>query len=112
VFSGDSSVTVYYMPGTTGWDAFSANTGIQIAPGFLPNPVILNNDPSFGVQTNSFGFTICWATNVSVVVDACTDLANPSWCPVGTNTFTGGLSYFSDPDWTNYPGRFYRLRSP
>jgi hypothetical protein len=26
-------------------------------------------------------------------------------------TLTGGSSYFSDPDWTNYPGRFYRLRS-
>jgi len=21
-------------------------------------------------------------------------------------------SYFSDPQWTNYPARFYRLRSP
>jgi hypothetical protein len=30
------------------------------------------------------------------------------------NTFVGtnGTSYFSDPQWTNYPGRFYRLRSP
>ena len=24
----------------------------------------------------------------------------------------GGTSYFSDPLWTNYPTRFYRLRSP
>jgi len=23
-----------------------------------------------------------------------------------------GLMYFSDPDWTNYPSRFYRIRSP
>ena len=29
-----------------------------------------------------------------------------------TNTLTGGTAYFGDPQWTNYPGRFYRLRSP
>ena len=64
------------------------------------------------MQTNGFGFIISWATNVSVVVEACTNLANPIWSPVGTNTLTGGSSYFSDPQWTNYPARFYRLRSP
>jgi hypothetical protein len=47
-----------------------------------------------------------------VVVEACTDLANAVWSPVGTNTLTGGSSYFSDPQWTNYPARLYRLRWP
>ena len=79
---------------------------------FLPYPVIVNNLSSFGVQTNSFGFTILWATNISVVVEGCTNLANPAWQPVSTNAFTGGTSYFSDPQWTNYPGRFYRIRTP
>jgi hypothetical protein len=46
------------------------------------------------------------------VVEACTNLSNPVWQPVQTNTFTAGTAYFSDPQWTNYPGRFYRLRSP
>ncbi len=79
----------------------------------LPYPLILNNNsPSFGVQTNGFGFIISWATNIPVVVEACADLANPIWSPVGTNTLTGGSSYFSDPQWTNYSARFYRLRSP
>jgi len=62
------------------------------------------------MQTNRFGFTISWATNISVVVEACTNLAD--WQPVQTNTLTGGTSYFSDPQWTNYPRRYYRLRSP
>jgi hypothetical protein len=48
----------------------------------------------------------------SVVVEACTDLALPDWSPVGTNTLVEGWSYFSDPEWTNYANRFYRLRSP
>ena len=31
---------------------------------------------------------------------------------MATNTITDGSSYFSDPDWTNYPSRYYRLSSP
>jgi hypothetical protein len=93
------------------WPWGSTFGGRSTAPSFLPNPVILNNDPSFGVQTNCFGFIISWATNTSVVVEACTDLSNPAWSPVATNTLTGGSSYFSDSQWTNYPGRFYRLSS-
>jgi hypothetical protein len=104
-------VTAYYLPGTTGWDAFSANAWIPTAPWYLPNPVILNS-PSLGVQTNGFGFIISWATNISIVVEACTNFASPVWQPVQTNTLTDGWCYFSDPDWTNYPVRFYRLRSP
>jgi hypothetical protein len=47
-----------------------------------------------------------------IVVETCTNLANPTWIPLATNTLTSGSSYFSDPAWTNYPSRFYRLRSP
>ncbi len=107
-----SDATTYYLPGTTGWDDFRHVTGLPTIPWYLPNPTILNFEPSFGVQTNRFGFTISWATNISVVVEACTSFANPVWQPVQTNTLTGGSCYFSDPTWTNYPARFYRLRSP
>jgi hypothetical protein len=46
------------------------------------------------------------------VVEAATNLGNPAWIPMSTNTLTSGSSYFSDPEWTNHPARFYRLRSP
>jgi len=46
------------------------------------------------------------------VVEACTNFDNPTWSPLQTNTLTGSSSYFSDPDWTNYPARFYRVRIP
>jgi hypothetical protein len=112
-FSGDGSATAYYLPGTSGWSSrFGDPYGLPTAPWFLPNPAILNFEPNFGIQTNRFGFTISWATNVPVVVEACTNLANPAWSPVATNTLTSGSFYFSDSHWTNYPGRFYRLRSP
>ena len=67
---------------------------------------------SFGVRSNQFGFTISGTSNLVIVVEACTRLANPSWYPLQTNTLTGDSFYFSDPQWTNYPSRFYRLRWP
>ena len=51
--------------------------GRPTAPWFLPNPLILTHSASFGVGANGFGFTISWATNASVVVQAATNLANP-----------------------------------
>ena len=104
---GDTAATVYYLPGTTGWGLAlggrpTALWRLQFQPG----------DSSFGVRTNQFGFNISWASGRVVVVEACTDLAQPIWSPVGTNTLTDGSSYFSDPQWTNHPARFYRLRSP
>jgi hypothetical protein len=101
-------VTVYYLPGTTGWNTTFG--GRPTALWVLPNPVILNLSPGFGVQTNVFGFVISWATNASVVVEASTSLANPTWSAVSTNTLIDGSSYFRDPQWTNYPRRFYRIR--
>ena len=107
MFDDDNNATVYYLPGTTGWG--TTFTGL---PTVLWKPLIQTSDGNFGVQTNRFGFNINWASGQTVVVEACTNLANPVWSPVGTNILTGGPSYFSDPAWTNYPGRFYRLRSP
>ena len=98
---------ITYLPGTTGWGTTFAGR-----PAVLSNPRVRTSDASFGVRTNRFGFTITGASNLVIVVEASTNLANPAWILVGTNTLTGGASYFSDPQWTNHPARFYRLRSP
>ena len=73
------------------------------------------SDASFGVHANQFGYNqfglkITGSSGLVVVVEACTNLARPSWSVVATNRI--GWSYFSDPDWTNFPARFYRIRSP
>jgi hypothetical protein len=105
-----SGGTVYYLPGSIGWGPTCG--GLPTALWFLPNPLILSS-PNFGVQTNAFGFVVSWATNLSVVVEACANPAGSSWASVSTNALTtNGWFYFSDPRWTNYPARFYRVRSP
>jgi hypothetical protein len=94
LFDPANNATVYYRQGTKGW-----------------NPEVQASGASFGVRTNRFGFTITGTSGLAIVVEACTNLANPIWSPVGTNTFSSGSSYFSDLQWTNYPARFYRLQS-
>ena len=106
VFSNDYYATAYYLPGTTGW-----GTNYGGLPTTLWAPLILNNTPGFGVQSNGFGFTVSWAANLAVVVEASPTLSNPSWSPLATNNLVGGSFYFSDPQWTKYPSRFYRVRS-
>jgi len=106
-FRGATNATVYYLPATTGWGPIYDGR-----PAVLWNPQVPATDRSFGLGTNGFGFTITGASNLVLVVEASTNLATPLWFPVSTNTLAGGSSYFSDPRWTNYSGRFYRLRSP
>ncbi len=109
-FSGDPG-TVYYLPGTAGW----TNTfdGLPTAVWHQSSSLILNYVGSGpGVRNNRFGFTISWPTNTPVVIEACTNLANPVWQPLQTNALVTGAFYFSDAQWTNYPGRYYRVRSP
>jgi BspA type Leucine rich repeat region (6 copies) len=100
-------VTVYYLPGTARWDTNFG--GAPTALWALPYPLILNS--SVGLRTSEFGFIVSWATNLSVVVEGTSDLDNPKWSPLATNILSWGTNYFSDPQWTNYPGRFYRVRS-
>jgi hypothetical protein len=106
-FYGDNIGTVYYLPGTKGWGPTFGDL-----PTVLWNPLVQTSGASFGVRANRFGFNITGSSNLVIVAVACTDLANPIWTPVRTNTLTNGSAYFSDPQWTNFPTRLYRLRSP
>ena len=105
VFANDDYATVYYLAGTTGWGPTFGG-----CPTMLWHPQV--QPRSFGVTTNQFRFNITGSTNLVVVVAACTNLANPVWSPLQTVTVTGGSFYFTDPQWTNYPARFYRIQWP
>ncbi len=101
--------TAYYLPGTTGWAEFSSNAMI---PSVLWNPVIQSSGANFGVQSNQFGFDITGTTNIPIVVQDSTNLAQPVWVPLQSMTLTNGLFHFSEPFQTNTPQRFYRIGFP
>jgi hypothetical protein len=107
MFSGDTNTTVQYMLGTTGWGAtFAARRAL------LWNPQVQTSDASFGPGPNGFGFTISGTANIPILIEACTNFARPLWVSLQSCTLTNGSLYFSDPEWKNYPARFYRIRSP
>lgn len=94
---------VYYLPGTTGW-----TSTFDGAPALLWNPTLA----APGVRSNRFSFDIAGTKNIPIVVEASTNLAAGAWVSLQTATLTNGLLHLVDPDWTNYPMRFYRIRSP
>jgi len=102
-FAGDLN-TVYYLPGTTGWGSTFGGR-----PAKLWNPTAT----TISVTGGHFGFKITGTATLVVLVQACTNLADPVWLTVSTNTidYLAGSSY-SDLTWTNYPARYYRFRSP
>jgi hypothetical protein len=97
---GSDTQNLYYLPGTTGWGSLL---------GGYPTTLLFSEPQNPGVVSNRFGFTIRGASNLVIVVEACTNTVNAVWVPIATNTLTGGVSYFSDSQWTNYPSRFYRF---
>jgi hypothetical protein len=102
-----ASPVVYYLPGTTGW----SNTFGGV-PAVLWNPTMQTTDASFAVVSNQFGFNVTGTANIPIVVEACTNLSKTNWTALQSCSLTNGLIYFSDPQWTNYTCRFYRIRSP
>jgi hypothetical protein len=74
-------------------------------------PVILTDDGAFGISNGVFGFSISGPSGSAVVVDFCTNFAQPNWSALQTNNLGGSPVHFSDPESTNFGSRFYRLRS-
>jgi hypothetical protein len=103
---GGLGAFVYYLPNTKGW--YSPFGGL---PAKLWNPSIQTTNFSFGVQNNQFGFNITGTTNIPIVVEACTSLANATWIPLNSCFVTNGSIFFSDSQWTNHSTRFYRISS-
>jgi len=107
VFAGDTHATVYYLPGTSGWES---NFGGR--PTTLWLPQIQTGGPDFGLHAGLIGFNVLWTRGMTVVVEASTTLSPPTWSSLSTNLFTSDSFHYSDPQWANHPSRFYRIRSP
>jgi hypothetical protein len=107
VFSGEAGI-VNYASDTSGWDTTFGGWPTAAAS-YQSRPRLLGTGGGLGVQNNKFQFTISWAANTIVVVEASTNLR--TWTPVITNTLVNGTSVFMDATWTNYPQQFYRVHA-
>ncbi|HUE36880.1 MAG TPA: hypothetical protein VMO20_05775, partial [Candidatus Acidoferrum sp.] len=119
-FTGDALLTIPLGPGPTNVILFTGGNGgvnpdyVAFTP--LPLPPWNAQIGNFGFRSNQFGFDI-YGADWTFAVDAATGLGNPVWVPLATNTIinggiVNGMFYFSDSQWTSYPARFYRVRSP
>jgi hypothetical protein len=106
VFLRDDVSIIHYLPWTTGWGPVFANR-----PAIPWLPQIVTGDSNFGVKNLAFGFNVFWASGINVVVEGSTDLAKSVWVPLATDNLITGSFYFADPQWTNYPARYYRVHS-
>jgi hypothetical protein len=108
-FLGADSTTVYYLPDALGWGSTFGER-----PTVLWDPEIPAGDIGFDAEDGLFEFNVTSISDLVVLVQACTDLANPEWMDLGTITLRNGVANFSDPDSgsENIPSRFYRLRMP
>jgi len=92
---------MYYIPGTIGWGPTYA--------GFPTSPLKLTvNGPT--VQGGQFSFSVAGPFSISIVVESCTSLDSATWSPIQIGNLSAGPWSISDPDWANYPARFYRIR--
>lgn len=105
----EDPTTVYYLPGTAGWSAFSTQTGVRSV---LWNPQIQTNDTNFGVSSNHFGFNITGTPDIPIVIAATINLTSGTWTPLQSCTLTNGSIQFSDPGSLNYPSKFYTVQFP
>jgi len=106
VFNGANSATVYYLPGTTGWEPTYGGR-----PTVLWNPQVQVDGPGFGVGPGGFTLPITGTANIPIVLEAAPDLAGAAWTPLLSVTLTNGSIQFTDSDYSNHPARFYRIRS-
>ncbi len=106
LFSNSEQVVVYHLPDVEEW-----GTNFSQRPTALWRPSIRSemlHDHEAGV----FEFEINWVSGMEVVVEAKDDLADDDWEELEAIYLEGNTEHFSDPDWRDYPRRFYRLRMP
>jgi hypothetical protein len=80
VFNGDNNPTVYYLPCTTGWADFTANTGFQTVELNVSNPTLAITSPVNGQRWSNAVFTIMSkASNNVAVANVWLQLNGGSW---------------------------------
>lgn len=106
MFDPHFQVTVYYLPGTTGWTSLYAWQRAQ-----LWNPRLTNLTPATG--TPGMSFTVTGTPEIPIAVEVTSNLLAGPWTRLSTTTVPpSGAIDFTDPDAADQPVRFYRVVGP
>jgi hypothetical protein len=107
VFSAADNVTVYYLPGTLGWEyGFAWRWPVQWSP-----RIQAVGAPAAG-GAGGFSFCISGNMKIPVKIETCTSLKESLWVSLQSAILENGTYTFRDLTWTNRPARFYRVRMP
>jgi hypothetical protein len=107
-----TNLKTFYLTGSTGWSTAFWGYPSSGPAAHLWNPTLQSSGTNFGIVNNQFGFNITGTTNLTVAIEASTNLGNPNWTALTNVSLTNGSFYFTDPQWSNFPARFYGLGFP
>ena len=103
-----SSATLFYTREDAGWNTLSFADHV-----LAWWHASISSYPEIGLSGGLFAFTIVGGTNMPLVVEACTNLAEDGWATLASaKTDSAGSYAFSDPTSTNKPTCFYRVTWP
>lgn len=98
----DSTPTLYYRYGTTGWTSVFAGRPARIWPDFGA-AALLPAGPTFQIRAS---------TGQQVIVQARDDPRVGPWVTIATGTASANVYVFSDTNWAVHPARTYRVVLP
>lgn len=106
LFVNTKLATAYVSSSATGWGTTYGERPVKIL-----NPLLSLGTISGARRAIEFPFNIGTSIDQTYVIEACTSLVNQAWAPIGTRVTASGAAEFVDSDRTNYPSRFYRVRT-
>lgn len=106
LFVNTRLATAYVSSSATGWGPTYGERPVKVL-----NPLLSLGTISGARRAIEFPFSIGTSLDQTYVIEACTSLVNQVWVPIGTRLTSSGAAEFVDVDRTNYPSRFYRVRS-
>jgi hypothetical protein len=95
-----------YRPSDAGKTNRTVTYSYSLPPSTMTNPPAVL--AAFAVSNNTPGFSISGAIGQNHAVQASTNLAN--WSDLFITNLSATPVYWSDPQATNFPQRFYRVR--
>lgn len=98
---------IYFNSGTLGWYVFFGDR-----PTKLWDQKAELRATNINLTNGLFGFDLTGSDGQSFVLEVATDLVQPLWKSLSTNTVVNGKAFLTDPAWENFPTRFYRVRVP